>query len=317
MVAASKMRKAQQHALAGRPYAALMNKVLVSLQQRTDPRLHPLLQVREVKKEMVIVISTDKGLAGALNTNLLREAARFEAEQDRLRRGWPKGAAIPGADKARVARRFRVEGRADLCRNQSRSPSSATEKFLSSRSRQGFGGLHALSSTRSINGRSVQTLLPIEHGSNLPEERGRQRNQATDPMLGYIFEPNAEGVLEVMLPYYLQYQVFQMILDARASEHSARMVAMKNATDNAQAVHQGSDAGVQQNATGQHHDRVARNRNRANGARSVTNEIYEYRKYCSSHRPGGRRGVCATRRSCRKFITRSKSSTKSTATRPS
>ena len=63
MVAASKMRKAQQHALAGRPYAALMNKVLVSLQQRTDPRLHPSLQVREVKKELVIVISTDKGLA--------------------------------------------------------------------------------------------------------------------------------------------------------------------------------------------------------------------------------------------------------------
>src|SRR4029079_7346838 len=81
MVAASKMRKAQQHALAGRPYAALMNKVLVSLQQRTDARLHPLLQVREVKKELVIVISTDKGLAGALNTNLLREAARFEASK--------------------------------------------------------------------------------------------------------------------------------------------------------------------------------------------------------------------------------------------
>ena len=81
MVAASKMRKAQQHALAGRPYASLMNRVLVSLQQRTDPKLHPLLQVREVKKELVIVISTDKGLAGALNTNLFREAANFPADK--------------------------------------------------------------------------------------------------------------------------------------------------------------------------------------------------------------------------------------------
>ena len=79
MVAASKMRKAQQHALAGRPYASLMNRVLVSLQARTDPKLHPLLQVREVKKELVIVISSDKGLAGALNTNLLREAANFDS----------------------------------------------------------------------------------------------------------------------------------------------------------------------------------------------------------------------------------------------
>src|ERR1044072_41358 len=78
MVAASKMRKAQQHALAGRPYAALMNKVLVSLQQRIDPRAHPLLNVRELKRELVIVISTDKGLAGALNTNLLRDAAKFD-----------------------------------------------------------------------------------------------------------------------------------------------------------------------------------------------------------------------------------------------
>src|SRR6202140_2606076 len=79
MVAASKMRKAQNVALAGRPYSTLMNRVLGSLQQRTDHKLHPLLQVRDVKKELVVVISTDKGLAGALNTNLLREAANFDA----------------------------------------------------------------------------------------------------------------------------------------------------------------------------------------------------------------------------------------------
>src|ERR1051326_5751317 len=81
MVAASKMRKAQMAALAGRPYAGLMNRVLVSLQERTDSKLHPLLQVREVKKELVLILSTDKGLAGALNTNLFREAVKFEAEK--------------------------------------------------------------------------------------------------------------------------------------------------------------------------------------------------------------------------------------------
>src|SRR5947209_4287075 len=81
MVAASKMRRAQQHALAGRPYAELMNKVLVSLQHRTDPNLHPLLEVRPVRKELLLIISTDKGLAGALNTNLFREVARFEPDK--------------------------------------------------------------------------------------------------------------------------------------------------------------------------------------------------------------------------------------------
>src|SRR5213596_1723736 len=78
MVAASKMRKAQQLALAGRGYASLMNRVLVSLQKRTDPKLHPLLQIRPVNRELVLVISTDKGLAGALNTNLFREANGFD-----------------------------------------------------------------------------------------------------------------------------------------------------------------------------------------------------------------------------------------------
>src|ERR1700731_2181334 len=81
MVAASKMRKAQQHALAGRPYASLMNKVLVSLQKRTDPRLHPLLEVRPVNRELVLIIRTDKGLAGALNTNLFRQASNFDVAE--------------------------------------------------------------------------------------------------------------------------------------------------------------------------------------------------------------------------------------------
>src|SRR5436305_692153 len=81
MVAASKMRKAQQAALASRPYSQLMNRVLVSLQQRTDPNLHPLLEVRPVRKELVLVISTDKRLAGSLNTNLFRELVHFETDK--------------------------------------------------------------------------------------------------------------------------------------------------------------------------------------------------------------------------------------------
>src|SRR5579885_1181415 len=75
MVAASKMRKAQQSALAGRPYATLMNEVLAELSVDMKDLSHPLMQVREVKKRAVIVVSTDKGLCGALNSNIMREAA--------------------------------------------------------------------------------------------------------------------------------------------------------------------------------------------------------------------------------------------------
>jgi len=232
MVAASKMRKAQNVALAGRPYSALMNRVLVSLQQRTDSKLHPLLQVREVKKELVVVISTDKGLAGALNTNLLREAANFDPDKTSY--------VVSG----RKARQFLARTRRDMLADFELKDAPAfaetkeiakfcIEKFLS-------GEVDKVSAlfTHFINTVNqkpvVRTLLPIS-SFELPQApaEGATPQDSTDPMIGYLFEPTPEGVLDVMLPYYLHYQVFQMILDARASEHSARMVAMKNATDNA------------------------------------------------------------------------------------
>ena len=82
----------------------------------------------------------------------------------------------------------------------------------------------------------VQTLLPISSFDLPKKHEEAEANEDVDPMLGYVFEPSADAVLDMMLPYYIQYQVFQMILDARASEHSARMVAMKNATDNAKQL---------------------------------------------------------------------------------
>src|SRR5216117_3854928 len=202
MVAASKMRKAQQHALAGRPYAALMNKVLVSLQKRTDPTLHPLLQIREVKKKLVLIISTDKGLAGALNTNLFREVANFELKDS------------PSFVETKAISKF------------------ATEKFLN-REVDKVSVLYT-HFINTINQRLVvETLLPISSFDLPKSESAEDATEDVDPMLGYVFEPSAEVVLDAMLPFYIQHEVFQMILDARASEHSARMVAMKNATDNA------------------------------------------------------------------------------------
>ncbi len=231
MVAASKMRKAQLHALAGRPYASLMNRVLVSLQQRTDPKLHPLLQVRDVKRELVIVVSTDKGLAGALNTNLFREAGNFDAA---------KTVYVVAGKKARqFLARTRREILADFELKDAPSfPETkviaqfATERFLSGEVDQ--VSVLFTHFVNTINQKPVvRTLLPITTFEVAQADGASQTTTDTDPMGGYLFEPNAEGVLDVMLPYYLQYQVFQMILDARASEHSARMVAMKNATDNA------------------------------------------------------------------------------------
>jgi F-type H+-transporting ATPase subunit gamma len=232
MVAASKMRKAQNVALAGRPYSTLMNRVLVSLQQRTDSKLHPLLQVREVKKELVVVISTDKGLAGALNTNLLREAATFDPSKTSY--------VVAG----RKARQFLSRTRRDMMADfELKDAPAFTEtkeiaKFCVEKFMSGEVDKVSVLYTHFINTINqkpvVRTLLPIS-SFELPQgaAEGETTQGGGDPMIGYMFEPTPEGVLDVMLPYYLHYQVFQMILDARASEHSARMVAMKNATDNA------------------------------------------------------------------------------------
>jgi F-type H+-transporting ATPase subunit gamma len=233
MVAASKMRKAQQHALAGRPYAALMNKVLVSLQKRTDPKLHPLLNVRPLKKELVLIISTDKGLAGALNTNLFREAANFDPAKTTFVVTGKKARQFITRTKRDLLADFELKDAPSFVETKPIAK-FCTEKFLNHE----VDNVSVLYThfINTINQRPVvQTLLPVS-GFDLPkkhDESAEGADEHVDPMLGYIFEPNAETVLDVMLPYYLQYQVFQMILDARASEHSARMVAMKNATDNA------------------------------------------------------------------------------------
>ena len=231
MVAASKMRRAQQHALAGRPYAALMNRVLVSLQKRTDPRFHPLLDVREVKKELVLIISTDKGLAGALNTNLFREAVSFDQAKTNFVVTGKKARQFAARTKRELLADFELKDAPSFVETKPLSK-FCLEKFLN-REVDKVSVLY----THFINTVSqkpvVQTLLPIS-ALELPKgEKADGDTAGVDPMLGYIFEPNALHVLDIMLPYYVEFQVFQMILDARASEHSARMVAMKNATDNA------------------------------------------------------------------------------------
>jgi F-type H+-transporting ATPase subunit gamma len=231
MVAASKMRKAQQHALAGRPYAALMNRVLVSLQKRTDPTLHPLLHIREVKKELVLIISTDKGLAGALNTNLFREATNFDQTKTVFVVTGKKARQFVARTKRELLADFELKDAPSFVETKPLAK-FCVENFLN-RDVDKVSVLYT-HFINTINQKPVvQTLLPISHFDLPKGERKEGITEDVDPMLGYIFEPNALGVLDIMLPYYVEYQVYQMILDARASEHSARMVAMKNATDNA------------------------------------------------------------------------------------
>src|SRR5437764_9609253 len=159
MVAASKMRRAQQHALAGRPYAALMNRVLVSLQKRTDPTLHPLLQVREVKKELVLIISTDKGLAGSLNTNLFREASNFDASKSAFVVTGKKARQFVARTKRELLADFELKDAPSFVETKAISK-FVTEKFLNGEVDKVSVLITQFINT--INQRAVvETLLPI------------------------------------------------------------------------------------------------------------------------------------------------------------
>ena len=240
MVASAKMRKAQGAALAGRPYAELINKVLVSVQAHADVTLHPLLEVRQVNRELVVVISTDKGLCGALNTNLLREANAFDPQKTEFVSAGRKAQQHLARMKRKLIADFRLPD-APALRDTKTISKFCIDKFLS-----GEVDKVTVLYTRFVNTLlqepTARTLLPISP-FDLPTAKAGEEDTATGAtpaavqnQSDYLYEPSPMDVLGSILPHYIHFQIYQMVLDARASEHSARMVAMKNATDNAQQL---------------------------------------------------------------------------------
>lgn len=237
LVAAAKMKKAQDQALAGRSYADRLNKVLVNLKDGLDEEAHPLLEKREGGKHLVLVISTDKGLCGALNANLQK---KMRKEID------------PGADYVTVGRKLRIAlekaGKNVQVDFTVKDPvpfdevrpvaKLLTDKFLSGEYDKISAVFTNFVSTLTQKAH-VSQLLPIPT-DKLGEHRDYEGvgKEAAEPKsfetaADYNFEPSPSEVLESLLPLYVNFQVYQMHVEARASEHSARMVAMKSATDNA------------------------------------------------------------------------------------
>lgn len=239
LVAAAKMKKAQDQALAGREYADKLNKVLVNLKESTDEESHPLLVQRKGKKELMLVISTGRGLCGGLNSNLYKKvmgAVSKETEYVTVGRKLRQSIAKSGG---KLVSDWEVEDPVPF--NDAKPIAKfLTEKFLSGEYDKITVAFNNFVSTLTQTPH-VSQLLPIEAddlGEKLDYEGvGKDQIGETDQSaaLGeeYEFEPNAEGVLNKLLPLYINFQIYQMLVEARASEHSARMVAMKAATDNA------------------------------------------------------------------------------------
>jgi F-type H+-transporting ATPase subunit gamma len=233
MVAASKMRKAQQAALAGRPYASLLNEVLGNVTFHAGDFTHPLLEKREGNRQCVILISTDKGLCGALNSNLMREAAKFDKANTVYITAGRKAAQFIARTKRRLAAEFTYKD-APLFGEARAISKFARDLFLKGEVDR-VDVLFTNFVSTLVQKPDIRPFLPVGEikavsvGIPHPAEEAPLLHGATE----FLFEPAADQVLGALLPHSLNFQVFQILLEAKASEQSARMVAMKNATDNA------------------------------------------------------------------------------------
>jgi F-type H+-transporting ATPase subunit gamma len=236
MVAASKMRKAQLAALAGRPYAELMNSVLAEVTHHTGDFNHPLMEEREVRRRAVVVVSTDKGLCGALNSTLFREVGKYDLATTLFISAGRKASQFLARTKRQLAAEFSF-------RDTPQYPDArAISRFARDLFLKG-----EVDSVEVVFTNFISTLvqrpeavvfLPVGEITGLSAgfEGEALETKLLKGATEFLFEPSPQEVLGALLPQYLNFRMFQFLLEARASEHSARMVAMKSATDNAQQL---------------------------------------------------------------------------------
>lgn len=231
MVSAVKMRRAQQRVTASRPYSEQLRKIMSDLATlQPDPEQlaqFPLLQKRPIQNIMLIVVSPDRGLTGALNSNILRRGSRYILEEAQA-----PVQVIPVGKKARdyfVRTRQNVVAEFigigdDVTLDQVRTIADiAIDEFVA-------GHVDAV---YVVYSRFVNTLVQRPEAMQiLPVEPPEAHEGYSD----YIFEPGPEAVLNDLLPRYIEVQLYQAMLEGLASEHSARMVSMRSASDNAKEI---------------------------------------------------------------------------------
>jgi len=225
MIATSKMRRAQEAGLAGRPYSEKIQQVIADLAAlQAGEALHPLLQRRPVAKIAVVHITPDRGLCGGLHANINRRTVSFI-----LKQSVPVTLVAVGRKGIDFMRRYDRDIRAEFSRLGDRPDLLDTlpiSRIVIDDYTSGFVDMVYLVYTRFVS-TMVQTavleqLLPVE-----PADLPAMRN------VEYIYEPSSGAVLGELLPRFVEMQVYHAILESIASEQSARMVAMRNATDNA------------------------------------------------------------------------------------
>lgn len=237
MVAASKMRRAQTQALASRPYSRKMQTTLTTIAALSGESKHPLLESHQEGADVIILVSTDKSLAGSLNTNLFRGTADYIKNQYN---GRPEFIIV-----GQKARQFVRSQNYNLIAEFTNIPDPVTyadslplsKMVIEGFVKKEYKNIHLVYmdfiSTLVQEIRGFQ-LLPLSTDWESIVETPEEALEVAKPdKTIYVFEPSSEKILNWLLPYYIELIMYQVLVESRASEHSARMVAMKNASENA------------------------------------------------------------------------------------
>ena len=227
-VAASKLKRAQDATLASRPYSDKLDEVLADVAAVVDDEHHPLLAEERPGARLIVLFTTDRGLAGSLNTNTIRFAAReivaSGAELSVVTVG-RKGTAAMRRAHVPIAAAFEGFGDRPAFADILPLARLISDDYLAGTYAK-VHLIHPAFVSTLVQRPEMKRLLPIKPN---PDDAGIPGRQ-------FIFEPDPRHVLEQLLPRYVATRLFQAVLELTACEQSARMVAMRNATDNAQEL---------------------------------------------------------------------------------
>jgi F-type H+-transporting ATPase subunit gamma len=232
LVAASKMKKAQQLALSGRAYAQLLAKMLARLAPRLEEVKHPYLAKREIKTRGILLVTTDKGLCGPLNANLFKLVAEVKTPAKYYSIG-RKGAQFLARVKRDLVADFHVSDK--LAFAEVKVVVDLMTKAYLEGEIDTIEVIYPRFKNTLVQEPTLRPVLPLaslaDFLASAQTDAGSAAGTVDDRDM--IFEPSAPEVLEALIPFYVNRLIYQLVLSGRASEHSARMVAMKTAKDNA------------------------------------------------------------------------------------
>ena len=242
MVSAAKMRRATDGVLATRPYSSLAWQIIENISKGRSEIIHPFLgdtgDKRNEERIMIILVTSDKGLCGSFNGQMFREVKNFLSSNhlapnsvDFVILG-KKGEVFAGREKLNVSATFEGLNNNPKFNNIKPIAKMAMDKFVEGAYNKVYIAYTDYVSTL-IQKAQVRQLLPIIRDEDLGSVEDQDTNNEVTPELNndYVFEPEQKKLLETLLPKIVETQIFQAVLESVASEHSARMVAMKNATD--------------------------------------------------------------------------------------